>query len=203
MNKSLWNVPNVLTFVRIVSSILIFTVLPFGCYKTGFVLFVVGALTDFADGWWARRFHQVTKLGRILDPFADKLLVCGTLIYLVSIPELIGVSLPGCGWKFGLAPWMVVVIVSRELLVTMLRSIVEGGGGDFSAKWLGKIKMGFQCVGIGACFVYLILLRRGTPQTWVTLTMIVCLWGMIWTAVHSCINYIFAAVRVLRGAESA
>lgn len=203
MNKSLWNVPNVLTFVRIVSSILIFTALPFGCYKIGFVLFVIGALTDFADGWWARRFHQVTKLGRILDPFADKLLVCGTLIYLVSIPELIGVSLPGCGWKLGLAPWMVVVIVSRELLITMLRSIVEGGGGDFSAKWLGKIKMGFQCVGIGACFVYLILLRRGMPQTWVTLTMIVCLWGMIWTAVHSCINYIFAAVRVLRDAESA
>ena len=202
MKNSLWTVPNVLTFVRIVSSILIFAVLPFGYYITGFVLFVLGALTDFADGWWARRFHQVTKLGRILDPFADKLLVCGTLIYLVSIPELIGVPLPGCGWKLGLAPWMAVVIVSRELLVTMLRAIVEGGGGDFSAKWLGKIKMGFQCVGIGACFVYMILHQRGTERTWVTLTMIVCLWGMIWTAVHSCINYIFAALRALRSAAS-
>ena len=202
MKNSLWTVPNVLTFVRIVSSILIFAVLPFGCYITGFVLFVLGALTDFADGWWARRFHQVTKLGRILDPFADKLLVCGTLIYLVSIPELIGVPLPGCGWKLGLAPWMAVVIVSRELLVTMLRAIVEGGGGDFSAKWLGKIKMGFQCVGIGACFVYMILHQRGTERTWVTLTMIVCLWGMIWTAVHSCINYIFAALRALRSTAS-
>ena len=112
MKNSLWTVPNVLTFVRIVSSILIFAVLPFGCYITGFVLFVLGALTDFADGWWARRFHQVTKLGRILDPFADKLLVCGTLIYLVSIPELVGVPLPGCGWKLGLAPWMAALAMS-------------------------------------------------------------------------------------------
>lgn len=202
MNRSAFNVPNVLTVTRILCSVLIFTLLPFGFYRTGFVLFVIGSLTDFADGWWARHFHQVTKLGRILDPFADKLLVCGTLIYLAAIPELRGVSLPGCSWRLGLMPWMVVVIVSRELLVTMLRSIVEGSGGDFSAKWLGKIKMGFQCVGIGACFVYLFLLSNGKSYTWVNLTLIVCLWGMIITALHSCVNYIIAASRALSAAQT-
>jgi CDP-diacylglycerol--glycerol-3-phosphate 3-phosphatidyltransferase len=197
MSNPVWNVPNVLTMARIVFSILIFVVLPFGCYEAALILFILGSLTDFADGWWARHFHQVTKLGRILDPFADKLLVCGTLIYLVAIPELRDIG-PVWAQKLGLAPWMVVVIVSRELLVTMLRSIVEGGGGDFSAKWLGKIKMGFQSVGICACFVCLILAQRDRSCDGITLLMIVCLWGMIWTAVHSCVNYIFAASRALK-----
>lgn len=193
-----WNVPNVLTFARIIFSILIFALMPFGYYKASLVLFILGSLTDFFDGWWARHFHQVTKLGRIIDPFADKLLVCGTLIYLVSIPELTDVRCCFGGWKLGLAPWMVVVIVSRELLVTMLRSIIEGGGGDFSAKWLGKIKMGFQCVGIAACFLFLILKQADRSNVWITHLMVICLWGMIWTALHSCVNYIIAAVKALK-----
>ena len=195
-----WNVPNILTFARILFAILIFALMPFDYYRTCLVLFILGSLTDFVDGWWARKFHQVTKLGRIVDPFADKLLVCGTLIYLVSIPDLTKVTCPGCscGWNFGLAPWMVVVIVSRELLVTLLRSMVEGAGGDFSAKWLGKIKMGFQCVGIAACFLYLILKKKGESCPYLTLLMIVSLWGMVWTAIHSCVNYIVAATSALR-----
>ena len=195
----IWNVPNVLTYFRILFSIAIFAVLPFQCYKTALVLFILGSLTDFFDGWWARHFNQVTKLGRIVDPFADKLLVCGTLIYLITIPELTDFSFSCYPFKCGLAPWMVVVIVSRELLVTLLRSMVEGSGGDFSAKWLGKIKMGFQCFGISACLLYLILLQHGTRAAWVEILMVVCLWGMVYTAVHSCLKYIIAATKALKG----
>ena len=147
MNRSAFNVPNILTITRILCSILIFTLLPFDFYRTGFVLFVIGSLTDFADGWWARHFHQVTKLGRILDPFADKLLVCGTLIYLAAIPELRGVSLPGCPWRLGLMPWMVVVIVSRELLVTCSVRLSRGAAATFPPNGSARSKWGFSVWG--------------------------------------------------------
>ena len=76
--KALWNVPNVLTIARIVLSIVIFVLIPFKFYITSLVLFVIAAVTDYVDGWWARKYKQQTQFGRIMDPFADKTLVCGT-----------------------------------------------------------------------------------------------------------------------------
>lgn len=194
---SIWNVPNILTFARIVISIALFAVMPFGCYRTALILFLVGSFTDFLDGWWARRFHQVTKLGRIADPFADKLLVCGTLIYLAAIPELRVPAACLGGINIGLAPWIVVVIVSRELLVTMLRAMIEAAGGNFSAKWAGKLKMACQCFAIMTCFLYLIT-QNGVACPCLKGAMVFFLWATVYLTLDSCVKYIRAAIRASR-----
>jgi CDP-diacylglycerol--glycerol-3-phosphate 3-phosphatidyltransferase len=192
-----WNVPNAMTALRMLLAVVLFFLMPYGYYGTSLVLFVVAAGTDWVDGWWARRYGQITVLGRILDPFADKLIVCGTFIYLAAEPALTGV--PG-----GLAPWMVVVIVSREMLVTALRGLIEKQGGDFSAKMPGKLKMVFQCIAAAACLAY--LMDPGFPEN-VTLstylavgihwTMIVALWASVVMTLYSGYLYIVAATRII------
>ncbi|WP_197526929.1 CDP-diacylglycerol--glycerol-3-phosphate 3-phosphatidyltransferase [Pirellulimonas nuda] len=142
----IWNVPNTLTLGRVALAVGCFAALSLHGYLIALVLFVVASVTDFVDGWWARRFDQKTRFGRIADPFADKLLVCGVLIYLAA----------EAGSQ--IAPWMAVAIVARELLVTMLRSEVEVSGGDFSARLAGKLKMVLQCA---ACLMSLWLLHAG------------------------------------------
>jgi CDP-diacylglycerol--glycerol-3-phosphate 3-phosphatidyltransferase len=106
------------------------------------------------DGWWARRFNQITVFGRVMDPFADKLLICGAFVCLVTIPELTSDKAGFPAWLM-LQPWMVIVIIGRELLVTSLRAFIESAGGDFSAKWLGKLKMLLQCAAVILALLYL------------------------------------------------
>ena len=74
------NIPNQITIARMALAIAFFAVVPFGWYWLGLALFSVAAATDWVDGYWARKYGQVTKLGRILDPFADKLIICGAFI---------------------------------------------------------------------------------------------------------------------------
>src|SRR5687767_7309883 len=93
---TIWNVPNQLTVARLVLSIVCFIVLSFNFYLAGLILFVIAAGTDWVDGYWARRYGQITQLGRILDPFADKIIICGTFIFLAAVPPAINgtTSLP-------------------------------------------------------------------------------------------------------------
>lgn len=110
-----------------------------------FWLFIVAALSDILDGYLARRQNQVTAFGRILDPFADKMLVLGSYILLL-----------GSGFRdasgaivTGLSAWMVVIVVARELLVSGLRGFSEAKGKAFGANWWGKIKMLLQSICLG------------------------------------------------------
>src|SRR5215211_8666848 len=140
-----WNVPNILTIARLVLSIFCFVTLTFDWYLTSLVLFAIAAGTDWVDGFYARRYGQITQLGRILDPFADKIVICGTFIFLAAVPPTItGRS------ASEISAWMAVIVVGRELLVTALRSMAEGQGTDFSAKWAGKWKMVLQCLAAAA-----------------------------------------------------
>ena len=148
------NVPNSLTLLRIFFAIIVFTLIGLQRYDFALLFFLIASATDALDGWWARRFKQITIFGRIMDPFADKFLICGVFIFLVAIPEMTSDKADYPAWLM-LQPWMVVVIVSRELLVTSLRAFVEGNGGDFSAKWLGKLKMVLQCAAIILALLYL------------------------------------------------
>ncbi|MDR2438742.1 MAG: CDP-diacylglycerol--glycerol-3-phosphate 3-phosphatidyltransferase [Planctomycetaceae bacterium] len=148
------NIPNTLTLFRIFFSIAVFYFTAMRDYDFCLLFFVLASLTDFLDGWWARKFKQITIFGRIMDPFADKFLICGVFVYLVTIPELTSDAAGYPAWLM-LQPWMVIVILGRELLVTSLRAVVEASGGDFSAKWIGKWKMFFQCIAVMACFLYL------------------------------------------------
>src|SRR6476660_1073791 len=142
-----WNVPNILTTARLVLSVICFVCLSFELYMPSLILFAIAAGTDWVDGFYARRYGQITQLGRILDPFADKIIICGTFTFLAAVPPVYGVrglsSSSSEIWA-----WMAVIVVAREILVTALRSFFEEHGSDFSAKWSGKWKMVFQCAAV-------------------------------------------------------
>src|SRR5215471_19197860 len=126
---SLLNVPNLLSFVRIPLAVVLFACIVYQAWLAGLIVFVVACATDWLDGWWARRYGPLTLVGRNLDPLADKILVCGAFIYLLPVAGA------------GLSPWMVTVVVVRELLVTGIRGMVEATGKKFGADWFGKLKM--------------------------------------------------------------
>ena len=120
-----FNLPNQLTALRLALSIVLFGLIAFKYYMAAFVVFLVAASTDWVDGYLARRYGMVTTLGRILDPFADKIIVCGTFIFLAAIPEM----------QHYLPAWMVVVIVGRELLVTAVRAFSNSKEPTFQPTW--------------------------------------------------------------------
>src|SRR3954464_2973694 len=143
-SNTIVNVPNALTTARFVLSIVVFVLIPLEQYFAAMIVFIIAASTDWIDGWWARKYGQVTKLGRIFDPFVDKIIICGTFIYLAA------------QWPAsGIAPWMAVVVVGREMLVTAIRGFIEQQGGDFSAALSGKLKMVFQCAAVVASLLTL------------------------------------------------
>ena len=151
----LMNVPNTLTLLRIFFAIIVFTLIGLHYYDFALLFFLLASLSDSLDGWWARHFKQITVFGRIMDPFADKFLICGAFVCLVTIPDLTTDRAGHYPAWLMLQPWMVIVIIGRELLITSLRAFVEGAGGDFSAKWIGKLKMAFQCAAIILALLYL------------------------------------------------
>ena len=142
------NLPNYLTLARIIIVPLLVVVLLtpiaeawFGIssYALAIAIFLVASLTDILDGHLARRRNQVSNLGKLLDPIADKLLVSAALIVLV---------------EKHLAPsWAVVIILGREFIITGLRSIAATEGIIIQAQTVGKIKMWAQCVAIVALLV--------------------------------------------------
>ena len=191
VSPSNWNVPNALTMVRIVLAFVLFGLLECQWYTAGLVLFLIAAGTDWIDGWWARKYDQCTVFGRIMDPFADKLIVCGTLVYLATIPEVTGV-------KYGLAVWMVVVMIAREMLITTIRAFLEQKGRDFSAKMAGKLKMGLQCVAIPACLLWVIFSQRPEPlqPEWLYWLMVLTVWGTVLITLYSGVLYVVAALKL-------
>ena len=179
---SIYNVPNALTSIRFGLAIAVMVLIPAEYYPAALIIFVIAASTDWMDGYWARKYGQVTKLGRIFDPFVDKIIICGTFISLVAVPDS------------GVASWMATIVIGRELLVTSLRGMIEGSGGDFSASQLGKWKMVLQCVAVVAILVCMI-----QPDVeWIEWTSFGLLWAAIVLTVYSGIDYSFAAARVMR-----
>lgn len=198
---AIWNVPNAITMVRFGLSVLVFALLSLQLPWAALVVFTVAASTDWMDGYWARKYNQVTQFGRILDPFVDKIIICGTFIYLAAESAS------------GIVPWMAVVVVGREMLVTVLRSFIEQHGGDFSANWTGKWKMVLQCVAAGASMVVLGWRPElqsewatstwygaaGIEPRWLALVLLTCVWGAILLTLYSGWVYILDAARLIRG----
>jgi CDP-diacylglycerol---glycerol-3-phosphate 3-phosphatidyltransferase len=145
----------------------------------------VAAGTDWIDGFYARRYNQVTTLGRILDPFVDKIIICGTFIFLAGIKDS------------GLTSAMAVVVVGRELLVTALRSFLEQQGADFSATLSGKLKMVLQCIA-AAVSLYRLSYGAVAPPDWLNETLVISVWSAVALTVVSGVAYVFAAIRLLR-----
>ncbi|MCC6678226.1 MAG: CDP-diacylglycerol--glycerol-3-phosphate 3-phosphatidyltransferase [Phycisphaerales bacterium] len=161
------------------------------------VVFVLAALTDFLDGILARRWGVVSKFGRVMDPFADKLLVLGAFIMLAG---------PGFTWTFTdgstmsftrVAPWMAVVILARELLVTSLRGVLESQGVDFSATMTGKLKMVLQSVAVPVILV-VVSFATPWPGTWAAWLLDGLVWATVAVSVLSGVPYVQRAVAAFR-----
>ncbi len=139
------NLPNKLTTLRIILvPILVFFLLMrhhYPIFAEGMALFtfIVAALTDGLDGYLARKHELVTKLGKILDPLADKLLITGALISFVAMNEI--------------SAWAALIIIGRELAVTGLRVVAAGEGVIISANKWGKWKTTMQIVAISAVII--------------------------------------------------
>lgn len=145
-----------------------------------FCVFVLAALTDIADGKIARAYNLETDLGRIADPFVDKIMILGSFTLLIPLT----VHVMG---------WMVVLILGRELFVSAIRGFVEARGIAFGASWSGKAKMFLQSCAVGASLVYL-----GHPSTpWIKWTFIVLLWSALVSTVLSGVLYGVRAKRLL------
>jgi CDP-diacylglycerol--glycerol-3-phosphate 3-phosphatidyltransferase len=176
------NVPNVLTALRLVLAVVVFALVPLGYYLAALIVFTVAAVTDWVDGYWARRFDQITQVGRIFDPFADKIIVCGLFILLAAEKGA------------GIAPWMAVVVVGREMLVTALRGFIEQHGGDFSAKMAGKLKMVFQCAAIIGSLLMLWYTVDQAPG-WFHWALPILVWLAVLSTIYSGLEYVVIATR--------
>ncbi|MGD9241558.1 MAG: CDP-diacylglycerol--glycerol-3-phosphate 3-phosphatidyltransferase [Desulfobacterales bacterium] len=135
--QNLINGPNKLTLFRIATVPIIVILLLFPtkiCTFIAALLFSAAAITDYLDGFYARKRGLVSTLGKVMDPIADKLLVSSAFIMLTSL-----------GW---IPAWIVCIIIGRELAVTGLRNIIAEKGQDISASNLGKYKTGFQIAAI-------------------------------------------------------
>ena len=206
--RTIVNFPNQVTTVRLGLSIVLFVLLHFHWYWAGFWLFLLAAGTDWLDGFWARRYGQITILGRMLDPFVDKVIICGTYIFLAADPSS------------GLMAWMAVVVLGRELLVTALRSFLEQQGADFSASISGKLKFILQCTAAATSLFWLsyyrpdsVIIPPTIPPTtaityqldqvftypaWVQWTVVISVWSMIAITLYSGYAYVMAALHLIR-----
>ncbi|MBM3996966.1 MAG: CDP-diacylglycerol--glycerol-3-phosphate 3-phosphatidyltransferase [Planctomycetes bacterium] len=137
------NIANYLTTGRLALGIVLFVLIEHHEWLVCIFVFAVAAFTDWLDGYIARTHDITSKLGRNLDPLVDKVVICGAYIFLMKHPEA------------GLAPWMVVTVVSREFIITGLRSYLENLGANFESEFLGKLKMVLQCAALFAIFLAL------------------------------------------------
>ena len=198
-SNPIFNVPNQITAVRMLLAIIVFVAIPLKLYLLALILFSIAAATDWIDGYWARKYDQVTTLGRIFDPLADKVIICGTYIVLAVDQN----QQTFAAVHLGIAGWMAVIVVARELMVTVIRSHIEREGGDFSAKWAGKWKMGFQCGAVIACLLVLHL-NTGVEslEGWIKWTFAGFVWLSVASTIYSGAVYIVAATRMLRTAPA-
>jgi CDP-diacylglycerol--glycerol-3-phosphate 3-phosphatidyltransferase len=163
------NLPNALTLLRIfLTPILVVVLLTRGGLFPGAFIFGLAVLTDYLDGYFARRRNQVTRLGILLDPIADKMLTAAAFISLVQMDAV--------------PAWMVVIIVGREFAVTGLRNLATSRDILIPASPLGKWKMVSQVVAI-----FLLLLGRRYEA--LRLPGAVALWVVVVMAVVSGVDY--------------
>ncbi|PYQ33707.1 MAG: CDP-diacylglycerol--glycerol-3-phosphate 3-phosphatidyltransferase [Acidobacteria bacterium] len=136
----IWNLPNALTLFRIfLVPVLVVVLLTKFSNFLGLAIFLVAAITDFFDGYFARRLNKTTRLGALLDPIADKLLMSAAFISLVEL----GVA----------RAWIVVIIIGREFAVSGLRAIAAQNGVTIAASPLGKTKTVAQVIAISLLIV--------------------------------------------------
>jgi CDP-diacylglycerol--glycerol-3-phosphate 3-phosphatidyltransferase len=197
MDRVVWQqLPNALTVARLLLAAAFFGAL--NAYRfpdtnilwgnVAIVFFILAAITDALDGYLARKWHVESTFGRIMDPFCDKVLILGAFIYLAGPRFIVDERIVEGDSVFVMAtsvyPWMVVVILARELLVTGIRGLVEGEGVAFKTSWSGKAKMILQSI-IVPIVLCLVINFNPAENAWadwlctglVYLTVVVTVWS--------------------------
>ena len=178
------NLPNILASIRIVIAPVMFWVIlnpqlftdngmhVTWAYYSAALLFVLASVTDFFDGYIARELDQVTLVGKIIDPLADKMLILAAFLGLMMVGEA--------------SAWAIYIIVVRELFITGLRTVAVGEGIDISASWSGKVKTVVQMIAIGFLLMH-----------WTGGGML--LWAAVAVTVYSGLEYLVGFGRAVGG----
>jgi CDP-diacylglycerol---glycerol-3-phosphate 3-phosphatidyltransferase len=178
---SLTSLPNQVTLSRLVLAIGMFVLIDRQLWIAALVVLAIASVTDWLDGYLARRMKMTSALGRILDPLVDKVWICGAYVFLLPFADA------------GLAPWMTTLVVSRELIITGLRSYLEGQGAVFGADFLGKAKTTAQIAAVVAIFV-----RLEYPNPTFSVIRDVFIWLMLALTAASGIQYLVRAALLVR-----
>lgn len=137
-------------------------------------LFIIASLTDMLDGKIARKYNLVTNFGKFMDPLADKLLVCSALICMIELREL--------------PAWMVIIIISREFIISGFRLVASDNGVVIAASYWGKFKTTFQMIGV-------VLLIFNIPALSTVMTIVI--WIALALTVISLVDYVVKNAGVL------
>ena len=174
------NLPNKLTTLRVIMIpfFVFFLLWQNGENRTfrmiALALFIIASLTDLLDGKIARKYNLVTNFGKFMDPLADKLLVCSALICLIELNAL--------------PAWMVIVIISREFIISGFRLVASDNGVVIAASYWGKFKTTFQMVSV-------VLLILDIPALAFVTT--ICVWIALLLTIVSLVDYIYKNHKIL------
>jgi CDP-diacylglycerol---glycerol-3-phosphate 3-phosphatidyltransferase len=180
-----FNLPNRITLSRLLLAIVFFVLLSYYLFDLALIIFLLAAVTDWLDGYYARKRGLSTDLGRIADPFVDKVIICGGFIIFLHIAKEI------------MVPWMVIIIVAREFFVSSIRGFSESKGVPFASNIWGKTKMFLQSVTICTLILYLAHFRNVDWAEYIVYTFI---WATIIVTLISGIIYIISARKTLLAA---
>lgn len=174
------NLPNKLTILRVclIPFFVVFLLLDGGqnqMYRyISAVIFIIASLTDMLDGKIARKYNLVTNFGKFMDPLADKLLVCSALICLIQLGQI--------------PAWMVIVIISREFIISGFRLVASDNGVVIAASYWGKFKTTFQMIAVVLLILRLPVLAAVTR---------ICLWIALVLTVVSLADYVVKNRKIL------
>ncbi|MEW9121873.1 MAG: CDP-diacylglycerol--glycerol-3-phosphate 3-phosphatidyltransferase [Thermotaleaceae bacterium] len=176
------NLANKLTIARIflvpIFMIVLLNKIPYGIYMAAGI-FTIAAITDTLDGYVARSRNQITKFGKFMDPLADKLLVTAALVSLVQMGKL--------------PAWIVVIIISREYIISILRAIAAADGIVIAASWWGKSKTLMQIIAIIA------ILLDNYPFSLINFPFSsIALWAAVGLTIISGVDYVYLNRHILK-----
>ena len=209
-------VPNLLTGSRLVLAFVFFLILNWYRYPDGpdfalwaaLIIFVIATITDYLDGMLARKWQVESQFGRIMDPFCDKVLVLGAFIYLsgprfvdpiaIKEPQEFAFHILRGNMVSGVYPWMVALILARELLVTGIRGELEAKGVKAGAVMWGKVKFVLQALIVPVVLFIIWLYPRLERPDWLAITRNVLVYITVIVTVISGWPYVTAAWRQMR-----
>jgi CDP-diacylglycerol---glycerol-3-phosphate 3-phosphatidyltransferase len=187
--ERLLNVPNILTISRVPLTVVLCVFIEYRVWPAALATFIVASLTDWIDGWWARRFNQMSAFGRVFDPLTDKIMLGSAFIFLIGVDGS------------AMEAWMAAVVIGRELLITGVRGYVESLGKKFGADWFGKLKTILQCMWLLTVLLYLAIRERSWAEGIRRLVEMLhygLLYAMIAATVLSGLQYCVKAWKLLK-----